>query len=77
MVRITDEELKLHRNLMADFIYSIMMPQLLEIKGTEKPRIVLERFRRNQYLLLEKYGVDPYKHSIDFEGEIQPLASPM
>jgi hypothetical protein len=76
-MKITENELKIHRKLMVEFIYSIVMPQLLEIKGTEKPKIVLERFRRNQYLILEKYGLNPYKHSIDFEGVIQPFASPM
>jgi len=76
-MKITEKELKVHRELMADFIYSITMSQLLDLKGIEEPKVVLERFRRNQYLLLKKYGVDPYKHSIDFEGEIQPLASPI
>lgn len=63
---------------MADFIYAITIPQLLDIKK-DVPEKALADFRDNQHALLKKYGYKPtHKYYIDFDGCIQPsLASPM
>lgn len=68
-MKITEKELQVHRKLMSDFIYSIVMPKLLEVKGID-PQIALDRFRENQHLLLKKYNFNQSFY-IDFDGEIK------
>ena len=52
---------------MTDFIYSMAIAQLLDVK-TDVDK-VLQDFRENQHLLLKKYGYIPtHKYYIDFNG---------
>lgn len=67
--RISKQELKIHRQLMADFIYAVTMSQLLDMKGLDPDR-ALELFRNNQYHLLKKYNANIFYYYIDFKGEI-------
>ena len=70
---ITEKDLDKHRQLMTDFIYSMAVAQLLDVK-TDVDK-VLQDFRENQHLLLKKYGYIPtHKYYIDFNGEIHSLA---
>lgn len=66
-ITVTESELEIHRRLMSDVIYSAVMPELLDIKGSD-PEKALELFRENQHFLLKKYGVS--NGHIDFEGDI-------
>lgn len=73
-MRISEKELQKHRQLMTDFIYAAVMPQLLEIKGQD-PDEILAEFREYQHSLLKKYGCIPTsKFYVDFDGEIHSLA---
>ena len=67
---ITEKDLQKHRKLMTDYVYAIVMPRLLDIKGIS-PDQALEEFREHQHNLLKKYGYTPAsKYYIDFNGNI-------